>query len=316
MIEEFLKSKAALTALGLPGLAIMLAFLFYRSLLKAKVIKPLTQTQGFVILMSIIIYFAGATGLFAYYFNRSDASPTVKPDPAPSKPIASSEAQDKVAALMRKVRINTPVETYASAFGPSTEVITDSYGGATENHWFEDDSQRMAMVSTLKDIPIAIAAFDPKSKLPVPTLHVGWEKNGHSILWENLSDISLSDALIECDGKRSNWAAGKMGNFFVGPCYFGRPGSYNYFTFFFFIAEDMKQECSSELWLGEKSLTEKWIRSCNLEKYRPIGFLVSSGDGTDLVDEDIKKQQQAEGEYLDPIQVARASFLDRIIGDN
>src|SRR5215203_4050827 len=53
-LSAFFSSEKALYYLGLPGLALLLAFLFYNGLVKAKVITPLTRKASATVVLAII----------------------------------------------------------------------------------------------------------------------------------------------------------------------------------------------------------------------------------------------------------------------
>lgn len=284
MLIEFLKSKSALAILGLPGLALILAYSFYVALLKAKVIRPLRGNQGFIILMTIITYFAGVTVFFGFIYrpNRAPAQPTPAPPVVVPSPAPTSTPEDRMARLMGRARLGTPIESYTEALGQPVDVADDGYSAGLKNYRYEDDDGRGVQISKLANKVIAISAFDPKSELPVPGLAVGWQgEDGRQVEWSGLSDVTLAEALRRCDWSHGTYAGGRGGIRYVGPCYLGSGGSYNHFTFVFGGSkadERLHYTCWVDLMDENRKLGEGWLKKCKAaDQIKPVGFFVSSG---------------------------------------
>lgn len=274
MLGSFFSSEAALKFLGLPGLVLLLAYLFYRGLLNAKIIKPLTSRQGFILLMAIVTYFAGATVLFAVLY-RPVSAPAAAATPAAATP---APEQDKLAALLKRARLTTPIEAFAAAMGPAISIRGNRFADGVKDYLFEDDGGRMLQISAPGEGPNTIAAIDWDSKLPIPSLHIGWGDT--DVVWDDLSDLTLATALAQCEDQHGVDTTAMIRSYFVGPCYFGRPGEYKTFTFLFAFPEDLDHRCIADLNADETSFDEAWVAACKIGNLVPVGFVVAEEEAS------------------------------------
>jgi hypothetical protein len=253
VLGSFFSSEAALKFLGLPGLVLLLAYLFYRGLLNAKIIKPLTSRQGFILLMAIVTYFAGATVLFAVLY-RPVSAPAAAATPAAATP---APEQDKLATLLKRARLTTPIEAFAAAMGPAISIRGNRFADGVKDYLFEDDGG---------------------SKLPIPSLHIGWGDT--DVVWDDLSDLTLATALAQCEDQHGVDTTAMIRSYFVGPCYFGRPGEYKTFTFLFAFPEDLDHRCIADLNADETSFDEAWVAACKIGNLVPVGFVVAEEEAS------------------------------------
>lgn len=272
----------------------------------AETILPLTLAKGLVVMLATIGYFPSESDLFA---SRYGDQHSLSAHRIPASPPATAPARaDTVARLLRRARLSTPLPSYAKALGQPASAKADGYKAGNMNYLFKPNDGRAVQVSVgPNNRVLAISGYDRASKLPIPTLHVDWIRQHTPVQsWQSLNDVTLGSVLEHCEWKHDSYAQAKMGNFFVGPCYFGRSSSYNKFTFVFLI-EDTDPLCAFDVTYNrKKKLDYKWVRDCNASRKKPIGFVVTNNDD---------QADRLDDNNITRYQAARMSFVDYIIGD-
>jgi hypothetical protein len=283
-ITTFLQSEQALKILGLPGLALLLAFVFYRTLLANKLVRPLARNQSFVVLILIIVYFSVVSVLLIWVYRPErgiDAAPAAAPPQVAGK-IEEPGTWSKVNDFLDKVEMDTPLATFDQALGPATgdRAIDPRTTTLRKRSYFTLDEGVVVTVGHDDRSVQWIAAFDNAQKLRIATLNLGEAQEDNSIRrYDRLSDIDLDFLAQHCDGAKLV-TPGRGGMFAVTPCYFGRPGGYNYFAFLFMAGghkSPFAGDCSP-LALDDSELTPDRVRQCKAGKERPFGFIVASED--------------------------------------
>ena len=265
MVAEFLTSENALTYLGLPGLAIILAFLFYNALVKSGIVTNLGQRQSFVILLTIIAYFTIATAL-AFWTFSSGAVLTTKPK------------EVDLEGLMQKVSLRTPTSTLVSELGSPISLVKTE--GLSINR-FEVGDERYLQTFENEQRTIAFAGFDPRAKLKIPTISYGvGQADGSTRTFSRLSDFTLTSSLAECLGQYGSEWAGRGNNVHVGPCR-GAGSSANYFYLFFMGPAVVSEACFLALLSGDIAPGSRTFKSCDNEVSHPTGFVVLDRDTID-----------------------------------
>lgn len=279
-ITTFLQSEQALKILGLPGLALLLAFVFYRSLVSAKLVRPIGRNQSFAILLMIIGYFLIVSVLIIWVYRPERGTAATAAQPAK---VEEPSTWTKIDTLFDRTNLDTPLATFDSALGPATADAPVSR---------ENPNLRKRTYSTLKDgvlVTVAhdadsirwIAAFDNSQKLRIPTMNMGQgQDDGSERNFFRLSDFDQESVATYCDeGKIEAPYAGRYGLYAVLPCYFGRPGSYNHYAFIFEVGggRPFSQDCGPMSLSSGQSLAER-LKHCHGEKEKPFGFIVAADD--------------------------------------
>lgn len=229
VISGFLNSDTALNVLGLPGFICLLAFVFYHSLVARKVIGPLTQRGGLIILIAIIGYFTIATVAIIWNF---------RPQPSAPEVVSSDDISD----FVRKLTITTPRTALESYFGkPTTEELFERFDERQPQdqqiiptniivrtyQW--NDRVFLATYSRANAV-IAYALTANDIRLNAPHLGLGIDDGGYPEGTLKINDIDLRLlAHYGCEGSpeidaRVLWLM-------VGPCYLGSPGGYMKYAF-------------------------------------------------------------------------------------
>ena len=119
-ITTFLQSEQALKILGLPGLALLLAFVFYRTMVANRLVTPIGRNQSFIILILIIAYFLVVSVLLIWVYRPERSQP--QPMPGASR-IAASEVKpsewDRLDKVMRQASLSTPLTSFDALVGPA-----------------------------------------------------------------------------------------------------------------------------------------------------------------------------------------------------
>ena len=280
-ITTFLQSEQALKILGLPGLALLLAFVFYRTLVASRVVKPIGRNQSFIVLVLIIIYFSVVSVLLIWVYRPERA-----PVPATGIPAGKVEEPNqwsKVDTFFGRAELDTPLETFDATLGPATgdSAIDPERTSLRKRTYFTLRDGLLATVAHDGNSVQWIAAFDNAQKLKIPTLFLGHGNEDGSVRrFERLSDFDLEFLADGCDGKLEMPFAGRNGFYAVSPCYFGRPGSYNSYAFLFVAGGDQSPftEHCSPMTLSEGDLTVQRVRQCRAGREKPFGFIVAGDE--------------------------------------
>jgi hypothetical protein len=279
VITTFLQSEQALKFLGLPGLALLLAFIFYRTMVANRLIRPISRNQSFIVLVLIIVYFAAVSVLLIWVFRPERGAPPAAAAAAQAQgKIEEPSLWAKVDGFFDRAEMDTPLETFDAAFGPATgdSPIGEGTSQLRKRTYY---SQRDGVLVTVghDDRSVQwIAAFDNAQKLRIPTLNLGFAQDDGSVRrYERLSDFDLGFLAEHCG---ANAVGGGRGGFLaVTPCYFGRPGSYHNFAFLFMMGgfkSALVDNCSPVA-LDGSALTAERVRQCKAGKEKPIGFIVA-----------------------------------------
>ena len=238
-ITTFLQSEQALKILGLPGLALLLAFAFYRMLVAGKLVRPIGRNQSFIVLILIIVYFSVVSVLLIWVYRPERAPPaaTAAPSPTPGK-IEEPSLWAKVDEFFDQVRIDTPLETFDAKLGPATgdSAIDPETTKLRKRTYFTGKDGVLVTVGHDDRSVQWIAAFDNAEKLRVPTLNLGLgQEDGSVRRYNRLSDFDLQSVAEFCGRIEM---PGRAGNYAAKPCYFSRPGGYNGFAFIFMTSRN------------------------------------------------------------------------------
>lgn len=280
-ISTFLKSEQALKILGLPGLALLLAFVFYKSLVSAKLVRPIGRNQSFIILLMIIGYFLIVSVLIIWVYRPERGVAQGSSQPIQAK-VEEPSTWSKIDALFVRTDLDTPLATFDSVLGPATRDAPAAPGNAKlrKRTYSTMDDGVVVTVGHDGDTVRWIAAFDNAQKLRIPTMHMGQGMDdGSERNFERLSDFDL-DFVSTCDAKIEAPFAGRNGLYAVSPCYFGRPGGYNNYAFIFEIGggkATFSQDCGP-LNLKDGESIALWVKRCHAEQEKPFGFIVASDE--------------------------------------
>jgi hypothetical protein len=280
-VTTFLQSEQALKILGLPGLALLLAFVFYRTLVSAKLVRPIGRNQSFAILLMIIGYFLIVSVLIIWVYRPERAAPTVAQQV--EQRVEEPSTWSKIDTFFDRTNLDTPLSTFDSALGPPTADAPVS----------RDNSKlHKRTYSTLKEgvlVTVAhegdsvrwIAAYDNSQKLRIPTMNMGeGQDDGSERDYLRLSDFDMAFLTSHCDeGKIEAPFAGRNGLYAVSPCYFGRPGGYNHYAFILEIGggKAFSEDCGPMSLGNQESIADR-VKRCHSEKERPFGFIVAADD--------------------------------------
>jgi hypothetical protein len=282
VITTFLQSEQALKFLGLPGLALLLAFVFYRTMVANRLVRPISRNQSFIVLVLIIVYFSVVSVLLIWVFRPERAAQppaSAAAGPAPGK-IEEPSVWTKIDGFFDQARIDTPLETFDSKFGPATadSAIDPETSKLRKRTYFTGKGDVLVTVGHDDRSVQWIAAFDQAQKLRIPTLNFGLGQDDGSVRrYNRLSDFDLQSvaefcAKIEMPGRGGTYAA--------TPCYFGRPGGYNYFAFIFMTSRNQppfEGNCSP-LALASGALSAERVGQCPDRREKPLGFIVASSE--------------------------------------
>lgn len=279
-ITTFLQSEQALKILGLPGLALLLAFVFYRTMVANRLVRPIGRNQSFIILILIIAYFLVVSVLLIWVYRpehgRSQPIPTAaQVTPRDVKP----SEWDKLDKVMRQASLSTPLASFDALLGPATGEFRVGQSDLGLRTYLSIEDGLLAGMTHAENRVTAIAAWDAKGRLKVPTMDLGLaEDDGKIREYRRLSNFDLAFAAENCGGLHEPHVS--RGGFYVlTPCYFGRPGSYNNYAFIFRVGEQspFNSNCSHADW-AEHGLTVERVRQCRAEKERPVGFVVAEDE--------------------------------------
>ena len=277
-ITTFLQSEQALKILGLPGLALLLAFAFYRMLVAGKLVRPIGRNQSFIVLVLIIVYFSVVSVLLIWVYRpeRAPAASAVVPAQVPGK-VEEPSIWSKIDSFFDQAGIDTPLETFDAKFGPATaDAAIDSETTKLRKRTYFTGKDGVLVTVGHDDRSVQwIAAFDNAQKLRIPTLNFGLGQDDGSVRrFNRLSDFDLQSAAEFC-GKIE--MPGRGGTYAATPCYFGRPGGYNYFAFIFMTSRNQppfEGNCSP-IALASGALTAERVSQCPDRREKPLGFIVA-----------------------------------------
>lgn len=281
-ITTFLQSDQALKILGLPGLALLLAFVFYRTLVAQKLVSPIGKHQSFIVLVLIIVYFSVVSVLLIWVYRpeRGTAAPAAVSTQAASK-VEEPSIWSKVNDFFDRAEMDTPLETFDAAFGPATgdRAIDPETTQLRKRTYFRLGDGVVVTVGHDDRSVQWIAGFDNAQKLRIATLNLGQAQDDGSVRrYDRLSDFDLDFLVNDCEAKVVT--PGRGGVFAVTPCYFGRPGSYNSFAFLFMAGghnSPFTGDCSP-IALDEGEFTVERVKQCRAGKEKPVGFIVATED--------------------------------------
>jgi hypothetical protein len=277
VITTFLQSEQALKFLGLPGLALLLAFVFYRTMVANRLVRPLSRNQSFVVLVLIIVYFSAVSVLLIWVFRPERGAPPSTAAPAQAGKIEEPSTWAKIDAFFDQAGIDTPLETFDSKFGPATadSAIDPETTKLRKRTYFTGKDGVLVTVGHDDRSVQWIAAFDNAQKLRIPTLNFGLGQDDGSVRrYNRLSDFDL-ETVAEACGKIE--MPGRGGTYAALPCYFGRPGGYNNFAFIFMTSRNQAPfdgNCSP-LALAKGELTAERVSKCPDRREKPLGFIVA-----------------------------------------
>lgn len=281
-ITTFLQSDQALKILGLPGLALLLAFVFYRTLVSARVIRSVGKNQSFAILVLIIVYFLIVSVLVIWVYR-----PERQGDSQAAGATAISEPKKPTAwqiadGFLVRTRLDTPLATFDSTLGPATgdSAAGEDLPNLRTRSYFTLADGLLVSVGHDRESVHWIAAFDQSKKLRIPGMHMGQgQDDGSERTFERLSDFDLEFVADSCERLEAPFA-GRNGLYVLYPCYFGRPASY--YTYAFIFQADERQlpldTACSPLELERGAVTAAKIRACHIADARPVGFVVIGED--------------------------------------
>lgn len=280
-ITTFLKSEQALKILGLPGLALLLAFVFYRTLVSAKIVRPIGRNQSFIVLSMIIGYFLIVSVLVIWVYRPERGVAATPAQPAAAK-VEEPSTWSKIDAFFERTDLDTPLSTFDSKLGPPTADSPISRDNAKLRKRTYATLQDGVIVTVAHDGDSIrwIAAFDDSQKLRIPTMHMGQgQDDGTERNFERLSDFDL-DFITTCEARIEAPFAGRNGLYAVSPCYFGRPGGYNNYAFIFEVGggKTTFAENCAPMNIADGGSVAEWAKRCHAEKEKPFGFIVASDE--------------------------------------
>ncbi|MCO6186195.1 hypothetical protein [Rhizobium sp. L1K21] len=185
---------------------------------------------------------------------------------------------EAVNELLDRAGLNTPPVAYEAVLGPPISIYRQREGAPLRHIRYEDGHGIRLQIALVNEQVFSISGFDSGSNLRIPKLNMGSKsRSGEEKTYTKLSDFTVSDALYQCGGAHGSMSAGKAGNFFVGPCYFGRPGGYAQFYFIFYPQEDTSEACITMIFRAAEIEPDK-LGACEHEKLSPVGFMVYKDD--------------------------------------
>ena len=269
-ITTFLQSEQALKILGLPGLALLLAFAFYRMLVAGKLVRPIGRNQSFIVLIMIILYFLVVSVLLIWVY-RPERGAVAAPATNLQKPSGEEQSSwSKVDSFLDRAEMATPLATFDAAFGPaSSDSAIDPETTQLRKRSYDKPDDGLLVTVGHDDRSVQwIAAIDDGKKLRIPTLGS-----------DRLSDYDLEYLAKICQAKLVT--PGYGGYFAITPCYFARGGSYNFFAFIFAVGGQNSPfggSCSA-IMLDDVPFTVERVRQCQAGKEKPVGFIVTREEG-------------------------------------
>lgn len=283
VITTFLQSDQALKILGLPGLALLLAFVFYRTLVANRLVRPIGRNQSFIILVLIIVYFLVVSVLLIWVYRPEHNQQQQQQPPANAAQVTPQEVKpgewDKLDKVMRQASLSTPLNSFDSMIGPATGEFRVGGTETTLRTYFSMEDGLLAGVTHSDNRVIAIAGWDAKGRLKIPTMNLGIAQDDDSVReFTRLSQFDLEFVAESCGGLHEPFVS-RGGLYVLTPCYFGRPGGYNNYAFIFQVGEHspFNTRCSHTEWT-EQPLTVERVRSCGAQKERPVGFAVAEDE--------------------------------------
>lgn len=281
-ITTFLQSDQALKILGLPGLALLLAFVFYRTLVSARVIRSVGRNQSFAIVVLIIVYFLIVSVLVIWVYRPERQGGGQAAGAATNIEPKKPTAWETTDGFFARTGLDTPLATFDSTLGPATgdSVAGEDLPKLRTRSYFTMSDGLLVSVGHDRESVHWIAALDTSKKLRVPGMRMGrGQDDGSERTFERLSDFDLEFVADSCERLEAPFA-GRNGLYVLYPCYFGRPASY--YTYAFIFQADERQlpldTACSPLQLEREPVTAGNIRACGIADARPIGFVVIGED--------------------------------------
>lgn len=183
--------------------------------------------------------------------------------------------------MLLGLRELTPVSTLAqfeSVLGPASK-DAEIYDGVRSRLYGRPTDELLVQVTYRGGVPKTLGVYTTGQRpelVLVPTLDFGAEKDGRQVVLNHLGDWNLGDLASICREGAITLPGGFDGGFAMSPCYFGRPGSYHFFAFFY-EQREAPQGCNV-FPLGGKPgvLTEELVRKCNFSELTPVGAIIAT----------------------------------------
>lgn len=279
-VTTFLQSEQALKILGLPGFALLLAFIFYRTMVASRLVKPVGRNQSFVILVLIIVYFLVVSVLLIWVYRPEHGQPQPGPNASQISPQEVKPSEwDRLDKVMRQATLSTPLTSFDALLGPATGEFKANKSALSLRTYLLIEDGLLAGVAHSDNRALAIAGWDAKGRLKIPTLNLGFAQENDSVIeFVRLSNFDLGFVVENCGGLREPHVS-RGGFYALTPCYFGRPGGYNNYAFIFRVGERSAfgENCPYTDW-AKHGLSAERVRQCGAQKERPVGFVIAQDE--------------------------------------
>ena len=245
-----------------------------------RLVRPVGRNQSFIILILIIAYFLICSVLLIWVYRPDHTRQQPMPAAANVAPNDVKPSEwERLDKVMRQASLATPLTSFDLLLGPATGEFRIGESELSLRTYLSSQDGLLAGMTNANNRVIAIAAWDAKGRLKIPTLDMGLANDDDTIReYTRLSHFDLAFAVEGCGGLHEDHVS--RGGFYVlTPCYFGRPGSYNNYAFIFRVGErsPFNTDCSHTEW-RTRSLTVERVRECGAGKERPVGFVVASDE--------------------------------------